>query len=1298
MATLVLQYAGQALGSAVGGPAGALLGRAAGAIAGQFIDQALLGDKPRRATGPRLDDLKVQGSSEGSAVPQVFGRVRVAGQLIWATNFEEMVSTRTEKAGGKGAPSTGKSELTEYTYFANFAVGLCEGEISRIGRVWADGKEIDVSGYTTRVYRGDEHQAPDSLIEAKEGAGFAPAYRGLAYIVFESLPLEQFGNRLPQLSFEVFRGLDDVETRVRSVAVIPGLTEFGYHPEPVTRDAGFGETAPENTNALAGRTDWSLAMDQLQATFPNLASVSLVVSWFADDLRCGQCLIQPGVENPEKVTSPVDWGVTGLDRAGAYAVSEVGGRPAFGGTPSDNSVVAAIQDLKARGLKVTFYPFLNLDVPASNGRQDPYSGAADQPVYPWRGRITCDPAPAVAETPDQSPAVLPQIESFFGTAVAGDYSVSGETVIYTGPVEWSYRRMVLHYAHLCEAAGGVDAFLIGSELRGLTTLRDTADHYPVVDELVALASDVAQVLPQAAVSYAADWSEYFGHHPQDGSGDVFFHLDPLWSSPDIAFVGIDNYMPLSDWRDGAGHADALAGHGSVYDLSYLQSNIAGGEGFDWYYASQANRDAQVRSAITDGAAAKPWVFRYKDLAGWWGETHFDRPGGAENPTPTGWVPRSKPIRFTEAGCPAVDKGSNQPNVFYDAKSSESALPHYSSGDRDDLIQRAYLDAVSSFWATSGTATNPVSEIYAGPMLDPEHISFWAWDARPFPAFPYLDEVWSDGANYERGHWLNGRAGGVTLKALVEAVLSRHGFIDGDALTLSGLLDGYLIDRPMSVRDALEPLSLAYFFDGVETAGTIVFRHREQPVSYDVDVDELADPGRNGPLYERTRAQETELPAEVSLSYVDNLADYRRAAVSTRRLSGHSVRKATADLPAVLSQSAAQERADIWLQDTWAGREKLELHLPPRLIALDAGDVISLDGSVFAITSVLDSAARAVSARKMEPTVYRGGAGPQRGQTFSRAQAFGPAEFQFLDLPLLSGGEEAHDGWIAASAKPWPGQLSLLRVTGPSASFVRNIDAPATMGETLWDFYAGPTARLDRGNRLRIRMRSGALQSVSDLELLNGANVAALRNGEGVWEVFQFRDAVLTSADVYEVSALLRGQGGSELAMRNPVPAGAPFVLLNGAVLQANLSLSDVGRALTWRWGPRTRDASDPSYAEEMHTFTGVGQRPLSPVHVRGAKEPGGIGISWVRRTRLGGDSWAQVEVPLAEEVEAYEVDILNDTGATVRTLSSAVPSVQYADAEITADFGAVPSSLKVRVYQLSATAGRGSYREKVLHV
>src|SRR5688500_5508711 len=120
MATIALQYAGQAVGAALGGPLGAILGRAAGAIAGGFIDAALFGPKPRSIEGPKLADLSIMTSSEGAVIPRLWGRMRVAGQVIWATDFEEVVSTRTE-GSSKGAVSGPKTGVTEYLYFANFA-------------------------------------------------------------------------------------------------------------------------------------------------------------------------------------------------------------------------------------------------------------------------------------------------------------------------------------------------------------------------------------------------------------------------------------------------------------------------------------------------------------------------------------------------------------------------------------------------------------------------------------------------------------------------------------------------------------------------------------------------------------------------------------------------------------------------------------------------------------------------------------------------------------------------------------------------------------------------------------------------------------------------------------------------------------------------------------------------------------------------------------------------------------------------------------------------------------------------
>ena len=135
MATVVLQAAGAGLGTLIGGPLGGLLGRALGAVAGSFIDEKLFGGA-KTVKGPRLSDLRVMASSEGAPIPRVWGRMRVAGQVIWATQFLESVSTT---GGGKGSPSP---TVTTYSYSVSLAIALCAGEINGIGRIWADGAEI----------------------------------------------------------------------------------------------------------------------------------------------------------------------------------------------------------------------------------------------------------------------------------------------------------------------------------------------------------------------------------------------------------------------------------------------------------------------------------------------------------------------------------------------------------------------------------------------------------------------------------------------------------------------------------------------------------------------------------------------------------------------------------------------------------------------------------------------------------------------------------------------------------------------------------------------------------------------------------------------------------------------------------------------------------------------------------------------------------------------------------------------------------------------------------------------------
>jgi GTA TIM-barrel-like domain/Putative phage tail protein len=1293
MATVVLRYAGAALGTLVGGPLGGAIGGALGGIAGNAIDQRIFGGGAKRnIEGPRLADLRVMTSEEGAAIPTLWGRMRVAGQVIWATNLEEVVSTETQKASSKGGDGP-SSSTTTYSYFGNFAVGLCEGEIDGMGRVWADGKIIDIEAFTSRLYTGSENQSADSLITSIEGD--APAYRGLAYIVFERLPLERFGNRIPQLAFEVFRRGSSLGEKIQSINIIPGSTEFGYDTAIVTRNDARGQTVSENAHAAADRSDWSIAMDQLQGTCPNLQNAQLVVAWFGDDLRCGTCDVRPRVDNALKQTQGATWGVSNETRATAQVTSSHNDGPAFGGTPSDATVIRAIQDLHARGLEVTFYPFVMMDIPQGNALPDPYGGAAQQ-AYPWRGRITASISPGQAGTPDKTAGVNTEVEAFNGTCTPAQFVVNGTTVTYTGPAQWSYRRMVLHYAKLCAAAGGVEAFLIGSELRGLTTLRSDASTYPFVAMLRDLATDVKAILPAAKISYAADWSEYFGHQPSDGTGDVFFHLDSLWADAAIDFIGIDNYTPLSDWRDGQAHIDAVAGFTSNHDRNYLASRIAAGEGYDWYYASAAARDAQTRTPIVDGAYNKPWVFRYKDLVNWWSNAHFDRPGGVEASVETAWIPQSKPIWFTETGCPAIDKGPNQPNVFYDVKSSESAVPYYSGGQRDDVVQNSFITAVSDYWAANGPH-NPISSVYGSNMLRADRTAWWAWDARPFPAFPARTDVWSDGANYPRGHWLNGRLGAVELGELIARIAARFELSSVDVSAVTGLVDGFVLDRPLSGREALENLLKVFAIDVVETDGKLVFKPRRAGIVTVLNKADLAEGERNAPILRETRLQELDLPRLVRLGYVESSLDYRSAAVQQVQSGTASEREIALQLPAAVPQSLAQARADVALAEAWATRSTAQFTLPPSLLRFEPGDVLSVEGKSYRLTTVTDHTARPTEAVLYDASVYDAPSLVERLASPKLADVFGQADVVFMELALANTDQPAAP-WVAAQAKPWPGRLNVFRQTG-SSSFALNsvVGAQATMGETLTPLPQSLVGRVDYTTSLDVQLDFGALASVTRAELLSGVNACAIGTLETGFELLQFEQATLIGVDTYRITGLLRAQAGTGPEMLSTRPAGQRFVLMNSAVGKAALSLAEAKVPTTWRIGPQNLDHGHPSYVTLDMPPTLKALRPLAPAHVSAKRFAGGITISWIRQTRSGGDAWDLQEVPLGEDSEAYTLQVMNGA-AVARSWSTAEPQQNYNDSEIAADFGIPPHSLTLRVAQISAATGAGPFLERTLNV
>ena len=1290
MATLLLQAAGSFLGGFLG-PVGAAIGSAAGATAGYLVDRALIDSTQHYTTG-KLSTAAAFTAEDGAPIPRVYGAARIGGTMIWATRFEE--SRQTERQGFKGGAS-----VTSYSYFANVAFLLCEGEIAGVRRIWADGRELDQTLYEIRVYEGveDEQQA-DPLIEAKQGVGNAPAYRGSAYVVFEHFPLGDYGNRIPQFQFEVLKPAGDLHKRIRAVALIPGATEYGLSPGPITYAVRKGASDAVNRHVLTAGSDLVASLDELQALCPNVENIGLVVTWFGNDLRAAQCAIRPMVTQADPQGFSQDWKVSGVERPDAPVVSMVNGAAAYGGTPSDRTVMDAIAEIRGRGLKVTLYPFIMMDVPAGNGLPDPYGGAA-QAAYPWRGRITSALAPGLSGTSDGTAAVRAEIAAFCGEAAIPDFAARTDTINFSGKAaDWGYRRLILHYAHLALAAGGVDAFLLGSEMRGMTTLRDDANAFPFVEALAALAADVRSVLGASTkITYGADWSEYFGYHPTDGSGDVFFHLDPLWSHEAIDAVGIDNYMPLSDWRDAdyaGGNPDGFSG---PYDPDGLRAAVAGGEGYDWYYKSVEARSARQRSTITDGAFGKPWVFRYKDILNWWSNNHYNRVAGVEAAMPTAWAPQSKPIWFTEFGCPAVDKGPNQPNVFPDPKSSESAVPYFSSGGRSDLAQRRFLSAHYSHWdpasAAFDPAKNPVSSAYGGRMVDVERLYAWAWDARPFPAFPLLSDVWSDGADWSAGHWLNGRLVSPELGDLANAILGDHGLPVAAASKADGTLAGYVVSQPYTARSALDPLCDLFGLSAFEQAGDLVFVSEGALATAGAVIDEMAAAEGDKPAVQKTRDPDHALPASVMLQFEDPLNDYQSASAQSRRNDVSGAGEQTIGFSGILEKGQADALAADWLRRNWTGREGIDFALPAGADAAP-GSIIRLTDAGgtqdYVIARIDEGLTRQVSARRIErvaPFPWRTGLPAAASISLP---IVGEPLAHFLDLPMNAAGVAPETRFCAAVwSMPWKSAMLYASPEGTGFDLRSTAALPAVLGELAAPLAGSFAGRVDLARTITVRLYGGELQSVSRPQLLNGANVAAILAASGAWEVLQFQNAVETAASVWTLSGLLRAQLGTDDAMLAGAAEGAPFVLIDNAIFPAGLRSSEIGLALNWRVGPSGYDFSSPAFGLYGETGGVRALTPLSPVHLEAKRQAdGSIAVGWIRRGRVDADNWLGTDIPLGEEYEAYQVDV-SAAGDLVRSSVLSSPSWTYASSELSADFPSLPKEIEITVRQLSASIGLG---------
>ena len=549
----------------------------------------------------------------------------------------------------------------------------------------------------------------------------------------------------------------------------------------------------------------------------------------------------------------------------------------------------------------------------------------------------------------------------------------------------------------------------------------------------------------------------------------------------------------------------------------------------------------------------------------------------------------------------------------------------------------------------------------------------------------------------------------TIGTIVRDVCRRCGLTSDqvDTTDLTQPVFGYAITRVMSGRDAISPLRSVGMFDCVESAGVLKWPTRGKAIVASLTADDLGAHeagGQRPAAMQVTRTQEIELPRRLRVHYAQVDMNYEAGEQGASRLSVGTDEVQDVELAIAMSDNRAAQTAEVLLYDAWISRNRYETTVDQSFLALEPADAIEapVDGRMERLRIVdvdhsLPGLLRLALVRD-DDGVYEsyaiGAPAAYSGTSGSNISAPGTADLVLLDLPLLrdTDNDAGYYAAVQATGSTSFGGATLYRSPdgGTTYDAVATLTLEATIGELADVLPAGPTTVIDEGNELLVDgLATDALESVSEASLLAGLNAAAIGD-DGRWEIIQFRDAELTgSPPVWRLTGLLRGRRGTEWAVGLSQPGDA-FVLLDSAIVRVPMNVAAIGAERQHKGvlvGTSLEAATPQAFTGE-----GVALETFAPVNVEGARDAGDLTITWTRRDRLGQELPSGTDIPMSEPPETYEIDILSTDSPpeVLRTLTSSTTSVTYTEAQQAEDFGSpVPESVTVRIYQLSATVGRG---------
>lgn len=415
-----------------------------------------------------------------------------------------------------------------------------------------------------------------------------------------------------------------------------------------------------------------------------------------------------------------------------------------------------------------------------------------------------------------------------------------------------------------------------------------------------------------------------------------------------------------------------------------------------------------------------------------------------------------------------------------------------------------------------------------------------------------------------------------------------------------------------------------------------------------------------------------LTGEVSVAYHDPARDYQAGLQrATRGTPGQPHERLA--LPATLSAGAAKAIAERRLSALWAGRTTATQHLSWNWMTMRPGGCVrlpdqpglwkierwTLDRMVVSL-GLVRVGEGALPAPAAEPGRAIGHPDLHHGPTSLLLLDLPPVGDSAVARPVLAVAAAGGDGWRRASLS--------IRFGSGEWQEVGSTAPPAVLGSALTALADGGAALFDAASSVDVELLNDDmwLESRSDEALVGGSNAAMLGG-----ELIQFGSAEPLGDRRFRLSRLVRGRRGSEWAAATHA-IGEPFVLLD----QESLRL--VEPPLTAIGGychAHALGIADDEPVSASLLVSGEAVRPPAPVHLLAAWLGGDLVLSWVRRSRAGW-AWSDgLDVPLAEEVEAYRL-IVSD-GVKERVFVLDEPRFTYTSTQQATDGIAVPFSVSV---------------------